>query len=257
MELTTKRPFGLIASIFLFGIPTLALFGVYYGVMPLLIRMGWLPFYAYAFAFSLLFIGLLIAAFVGYRVEGNPLTWHDFAQRFRLRRMNRQDWLWTFGGFFVGLVLFFVIQLVTTWLLRNGWIPLPHNLPAFLHPVRATAVLYDEAAGGVQNNWAFLLTSIVLLILNVLGEELWWRGYILPRQELAFGESTWWIHGLMWTLFHAALWWNLLNLLPLTMTLVYVAARRHSTTTGIVSHALHKTDFFLVTIPLFLFGVQS
>ena len=256
MAETNKRPFGIIPSIFLFGIPTLGLFFVYYGLMPMFISMGWLPFYAYAFAFALLFIGLIIAALVGYWLEADGFTWSHFAQRFRLRRMNRKDWLWTFSGFFIGLALFFAIQLITTWLLQNDWIPLPNNLPAFLHPITATAVLYDEAAGSVQSNWAFLITSIVLLILNVLGEELWWRGYILPRQELAFGKNTWWIHGILWTLFHAALWWNLLNLLPLTMSLVYVAVRRRSTTTGIVSHALHKTDFFLVTIPLFLFGVQ-
>jgi hypothetical protein len=62
---------------------------------------------------------------------------------------------------------------------------------------------------------------------------------------------------LLWTAFHAALWWNLVNLLPLALGLAYVAARRKSTTVGIVTHALHKLDFFIVALPLSLFGIGS
>jgi membrane protease YdiL (CAAX protease family) len=250
------RPFTATTTILLFTVPTLALFAVYYAVMPALIRAGWLPFYAYAFAFSLLFVGMIVAALIGFRLEGHQLSFTKLATRFRLNRMNRQDWLWTIGAFLAALALFFLVQPLSARIIQSGWIPLPKSLPAFLDPsVAVTAVVFDEAVGGVQGNWAFLLTSLLVLILNVVGEELWWRGYILPRQELSSGKATWLLHGILWILFHAALWWNLLNLLPLTMGLVYVASRRRSTTVGIVTHILHKTDFFLVTIPLFLSGV--
>jgi membrane protease YdiL (CAAX protease family) len=249
------RPFTTTTIILLFLIPTLGLFLVYYGLLPALIRAGWLPFYAYIGAFVPLFVGMLIAALVGYHMEGNAWTWREFAARFRLRRMNRADWLWTIGGFLVALLLFFLIQPVSNWLINSGWMPLPTNLPAFLDPaVEVTAVLYDQSAGGVQGNWAFLAASLLLLVLNVVGEEFWWRGYVLPRQEATSGQSIWLLHGILWTLFHAAMWWNLLNLLPLAVGLVFVASRQRSTAVGLVTHTLHKTDFFLVTIPLFLFG---
>ncbi len=44
--------------------------------------------------------------------------------------------------------------------------------------------------------WWVLLGYLVYIVLNVFGEELSWRGYVLPRQELAFGEWTWAIHGI-------------------------------------------------------------
>jgi membrane protease YdiL (CAAX protease family) len=40
-----------------------------------------------------------------------------------------------------------------------------------------------------------------LAVISV-GEELWWRGYVLPRQELAFGRATWVIHGILWSVIH-------------------------------------------------------
>ncbi|MHA1803631.1 MAG: hypothetical protein ACTSU4_03730 [Promethearchaeota archaeon] len=33
-----------------------------------------------------------------------------------------------------------------------------------------------------------LWMTLVTLSLNIFGEELWWRSYILPRQEVAFGR---------------------------------------------------------------------
>ena len=35
--------------------------------------------------------------------------------------------------------------------------------------------------------WVLFYYATVILLFNIGGEELWWRGYVLPRQELAFG----------------------------------------------------------------------
>jgi membrane protease YdiL (CAAX protease family) len=221
--------------------------------MPALIRAGLLPFYAYSLALSFLFVGLIIAALVGYRMEGHPLSWASFASRFRLRPMDGRDWLWTVVAFLVAFALLLAVQPATTWMIRSGLMPMPSHLPRFLDPrIELTGELYAAAAGGVKGNWWFLLTSLAVLCVNVLGEELWWRGYVLPRQELTLGRWTWLVHGVLWAAFHAAMWWNLVNLLPLTLGLAYVTVARKSTTAGIVTHAFHKLDFFIVTLPLFL-----
>jgi membrane protease YdiL (CAAX protease family) len=252
------RPLGLAPSLLFFGLPALALILLFHLLMPALIRAGLLPFYAYSLALSSLFVGLIVAALVGYRLEGHPLSWSAFARRFRLHPMGRRDWLWTIVAFLVAFALLLAVQPATNWMIQSGVIPVPASLPRFLDPrIALTGELYASAAGGVEGNWLFLLTSLVVLCLNVVGEELWWRGYILPRQELALGRWTWPVHGVLWTAFHAALWWNLLNLLPLTLGLAFVAVRRRSTTVGIATHTFHKLDFFIVTLPLFLSGIGA
>jgi hypothetical protein len=37
--------------------------------------------------------------------------------------------------------------------------------------------------------WILVYYAVVMLVCNIGGEELWWRGYVLPRQELAFGKA--------------------------------------------------------------------
>jgi membrane protease YdiL (CAAX protease family) len=133
--------------------------------------------------------------------------------------------------------------------------PVAQSLPAFIDPLNtASGDLYEQAAGGLQGNWWFLITSLAVLFFNILGEEAWWRGYILPRQELAFGKWTWLIHGLFWTAFHAFKWWDLISLLPLCLGLSYVVCRFKNNTPGLIMHTLQKADFFIITLPLFLFA---
>ena len=72
---------------------------------------------------------------------------------------------------------------------------------------------------------------------------------ILPRQELAFGKWTWIVHGTLWAFFHIFKWWDVLNLLPITLALSFVAVKRKSTTVGILIHGVTNG---IALVPLFL-----
>ena len=112
----------------------------------------------------------------------------------------------------------------------------------------------DQAFGGLSGNWLALIAYVVFLCFNVIGEEFWWRGYILPRQELAFGKWAWIIHGLLWAFFHAFKWWDILAILPLTLMIPFLVWRFRNNTIGIVLHFLIN-GFGLIPILLGILGV--
>jgi membrane protease YdiL (CAAX protease family) len=93
---------------------------------------------------------------------------------------------------------------------------------------------------GLPFSWSLLLYfSAGMFVFNILGEELWWRGFILPRQELVFGARTWIIHGTLWALFHFFYHTDLgilVSYLPTTLGLSYVAQRTRNTWPGIIGH---------------------
>ena len=83
-----------------------------------------------------------------------------------------------------------------------------------------------------------LLVWFPFWILNIMGEEILWRGVILPRQEVVFGKWTWLIHGICWSLFHIAFGWELLiTLLPLLFVQSYVVHKRKNSWVGVIIHA--------------------
>lgn len=71
-----------------------------------------------------------------------------------------------------------------------------------------------------------------------MGEELLWRGYLFPRQELTHGKHTWVVHGLLWTGFHMFAPYNALMVLPGALFMSYIVQRYRNTSFFIVEHAL-------------------
>jgi membrane protease YdiL (CAAX protease family) len=93
---------------------------------------------------------------------------------------------------------------------------------------------------GLPFTWGLLAYYLAaMFIFNILGEELWWRGYILPRQELAFGARAWIVNGTLWALFHFFYHTTLgvlVSYLPTTLAIAYVAQRTRNTWPGIIGH---------------------
>ena len=184
---------------------------------------------------------LFAAALIAYhRVEGHPLQWSAFAERFRFPRLTTKTVLWSLGVFAAcaaGHQLFAQIELA---LIANGLIPLPSELPPLVDPrVQFSLPVIEQFIGGtVHGNWHVALAFFVMLFFNIAGEELWWRGYILPRQELTHGRWVWLIHGLMWMGFHAYQWWNMISLLPVCLIIAYASYRLKNNWPAFIAHYL-------------------
>jgi membrane protease YdiL (CAAX protease family) len=215
--------------------------GGFYGLMPVLVSAGVLLYYAYALGLGLPLVLLLVLSLVWLRLEGRPLTWATVRERFRLKAMDGRQWLWALAVAAVAnLVGFPLLKQLGQILIERGWMPVPADLPALVSPLSLTdpMVAYDAAVGGLLGNWPLVAFMAVLLVFNILGEEFWWRGVVLPRQELAFAGWTWVVHGLMWAAFHGYKWWDVLALVPNSLGLAFVCTRFKSTTPGIVIHTI-------------------
>ena len=87
-------------------------------------------------------------------------------------------------------------------------------------------------------------------ILNIMGEEILWRGVMLPRQEVAFGKYAWIVQALGWGLFHVAFGWELLlTLLPILIIQSYVVQKRKNSWVGVVIHGgLNGPSFVAIAL---------
>jgi membrane protease YdiL (CAAX protease family) len=249
-------PVGMGATLALFGVPALAMFAGVHVVMPWFNEtFGAPPFFGFFVALTLPLAGLLLASLAGYRREGRPWSWVGLRDRFRLGAMDRRTWLWTGAALLVALLLVGAFTALNGVLLARGIIAAPDWLPAFLAPAAtqlensSQAHQFAAAFGGLRDNWAVLGLYLVFFFFNIAGEELWWRGYVLPRQEAALGQRAWLAHGLLWWAFHAFKWWDLLPVLPVTLLISYVAQRRRSTTAAIVVHGVLNA---LAVVPILL-----
>ena len=227
-----------------FGIPAAVAILVVYVIMPLLHARGVSVFINYLLVYATTpMLALIVASLVAYRLEGNVMSWSRFKTRFRLYKMDGRAWLWA-----IGLILFMflsasLLSFTSRWLASFDFVAPPDSWPAELSPTTTGApgmnVIPTELMGvPLPGSWWVFIVMLASLIIATLGEELWWRGYILPRQELAHGKRTWIVHGLLWTGFHLYAPWNLITLLPGSLALSFVAQRLKNTWPAVIAHGL-------------------
>ena len=140
--------------------------------------------------------------------------------------MNRGDWLWTLVGFIVIGVTVGLIMSAGEWAAKAGLISGFNTSPSFI----------EFEPFGPSQRW-MLLIWLTMFFFNIMGEELLWRGYILPRQELAHRKYAWIINCILWFVFHISFGWSLmLMLLPLMLVIPYLVQKRANTWIGVILH---------------------
>jgi membrane protease YdiL (CAAX protease family) len=220
------KPMPFWQSLIFFGIPALVAAAGQYVLYPFFMSLGIAEETAYHCQALVVFTFLLGAALVAHVVEGNPLVWSSFRRRFRLFGLDGRGWKWTLGG----LITQGLLSLMATVLAIQVYDLLKFT-PSDISP-----------SGPMMN----LPLMAFVLSMNSISEELWWRGYVLPRQERQHGRYTWAIHGVLWAFFHAFKWWAVPFMLITTWIIPFVSQRIGNTTPGIIIHlVLNGVGMFL------------
>ena len=231
------KPMGLLTSLLFFGIPSLVFYFSIYYVMQKLHQNGVNNFINWYVSLVIPLTLMLLAALVAYKAEGNSFNWSAIFTRFRLKKMTGTDWIYTLMLFIASVIIYGTLSFTSKWLIQFELFSPPEFLIPAVDPRLGQNILVNSFMGvPLKGQWWIAVVYFIFLLFNIVGEELWWRGYILPRQGLAFNKWTWVIHGTLWGLFHIFWKWNLIILLPSSLVLSYVIWKRKNTWIGIISH---------------------
>jgi len=122
----------------------------------------------------------------------------------RLTPMTRRDWLWAVGGLVIAGMLEGLLEPTGEWLASMS--PLfepPPALPTLFDPFQPLMLPPTEFMGEpLRGQWWVAFVYGVSLIINIGGEEIAWRGYLLPKQEVVFGRWAWLLNALLWVLYY-------------------------------------------------------
>ena len=226
------KPMPLSLAIVFFGVPLLLFVVIQRIVVPFLDASGISPlcnFYVMMIPHILFFLGALLA----YRMEGNFWNWADLSQRFRLTSLRGKDWAWAIAAAVGNIGLYLLVYIAGKPVLQ--WLADLVPDPAVLNRVLGDSTSF---VGFPLSGNAWLLgVYFSYYFFNVVGEELWWRGYIFPRQELVHGSYTWIIHGLLWAGFHLFTPYNALMVLPGALWMSWIVQKQKNTWIFLIAHA--------------------
>ena len=133
---------------------------------------------------------------------------------------------------------------------------LEEMLPSIPSPVsRDSAAFFGSDVGQtwMSGNWIWFAILIVQFILNTaLGEELLFRGLLLPRMG-SFGRFDWLTNGLLFACYHLHEPWKIpQTLLVDTFVLALPSRRWRSSLIGIAVHSGQTVFFFVIALALVL-----
>jgi membrane protease YdiL (CAAX protease family) len=243
------KPMRIWQSLLFTAVPAALIYVAIWVVAPAITSGLSQPFLVgYLICFGATEVGFFAAALVAYRAEGNPPNWRAFTQRYRLGRPCRGDIVWAIATLAVMLITYLGLGFTAQWLASiPAFSPHPVFPPELRPDAQANLVIGVFMGMHIKGAWWVLVAYVIAWLFNVFGEEMWYRGFMLPRQELAHGRLGWLVNGLSFTLLHIVWKWNLLALLPGSLFLAYAAQHRRSTWIGIVAHgALNFTPIVVI-----------
>lgn len=233
----TIKAMPLKLSFLYFGIPALYFWLLTRYLTPYLNNTaGTHPAMSWFITGFLIFIPLFCAAYVFAKKEGNAGSFKSLLKRLRLKKLTKKDWAWAIGGLVATLVCTGLIMGISSIVSKTFGIPALHTTPDFME--------FEPFQAGER--W-MLLVWLFMFFFNIVGEEIYWRGYILPRQERANGKYAWFINSALWGVFHISFGMDLLIIAgPALIILPYAVYKTQNTTVGIFIHGVFNGPMFIL-----------
>jgi membrane protease YdiL (CAAX protease family) len=135
----------------------------------------------------------------------------------------------------------------------EGVIPVLNVIPPVTSHDFAAFLGSDVGHAFLSGNWVWFAVIAALFLFNtVLGEELLFRGVLLPRMKGAFGRWDWVANGVLFAVYHLHMPWVIPSSLVDTFAPSYPSRRYRSALIGIIVHSSQTVVFLALILALVL-----
>ena len=151
------------------------------------------------------------------------------------------------GGKMWLVVPLFILVVAVEQLVPGPALPASRDLGEFLN-----STVGESFIAGAWGWFALLVTMFAFN--TVLGEELLFRGYLLPRMNGQFGDRDWLANGVIFAVYHLHVPWMIPVILLDSLALAYPAKRYRSALVAMAVHSLQSVVFTALLLSLVLKG---
>ena len=201
----------------------------------------------------------LVVGLVGLRREGYRLLTSEWRDRVRFHWPHgRRVWLIAGIVFVIGMVVSLAMGPVNRSLASTQGFSPPAWWPAASNPtvtVNGASDVFPDIH--LEGNYLFVLLYLGIgLVFNVFGEEIYYRGYLLPRMRDAFGRWDWIANGVLFTLKHVYQRWLYPGILVGGLSFAFAAGPLGSLPLAMVYHWVGNFLIQMVFLVLAAAGIS-
>lgn len=259
-QTTEIRQLNLVAILFMFAWPAAwYMLLIYILVQPFIPRGGVVP--------TWLFLVIIVLGAGAEGVAGLLLLRREGFQLSRASLRERIRWQWPRGWKAWGIALLVLVAGLALSLAAGplnaalakvpGFIP-PSWWPAASNPlveVNGAADVFPDV--NLAGNFGFILLYLMIgLVFNVFGEEIYYRGYLLPRMCGVFGRWDWVANGIGFMLKHFYQRWLYPGILVGGLTFAFAAGPLGSLPLAMAYHWIGNFLFQMVFLVMAALGLS-
>jgi len=200
----------------------------------------------------------LAAGLVLLRREGYALTFKALRGRIRWRwPVGWKAWLIALGVLIAAMVLSMMMGGANRALVSvPGFVP-PEWWPVASNPTAQVSSVADAFPDiTLQGNYLFVLLYFVIgLVFNIFGEELYYRGFLMPKMRGVFGSWDWVANGVLFTLKHVYQRWLYPGILVGGLGFAFAFGPLGSLPLAMIFHWIGNFLFSMVFLVMAAFGL--
>ncbi len=171
----------------------------------------------------------------------------SFFSRLLIKKISLKLWLICLGIMILGITISFSLSPAIGAFSKLPGLSIPDYMPFWLNPSidpmkSDMAILSPNYP--LKGNYLFLIIMGITLLLNILAEEIYFRGWLLPKMQ-KFGKWSWVVNGLFFALYHTFQLWLFPMILILSLATTLTVYISRSILPAFVTHLVAN---FLISV---------
>ena len=203
-------------------------------------------------------IMLLLFVIIGIVLIKNEAKTNNISIRDRLliKKLSVKQWLICLGIMIVGIILSSTVSPLVEYFKELPGLSIPDYMPFWLNPSidpMNTDINILSPNFTLKGNYLVVVIMSLCLLLNILAEEIYFRGWLLPKMQ-NFGKWSWVLNGFLFALYHTFQLWLFPMIFVLSLATTLTVYLSKSILPAFVTHIVANFLLGILGIIALVFG---
>lgn len=227
-------------------------------ILPGLVDSGYPKVLMWGVIASIMLLVLAIIGFILIKKEAKALD-ISIGERLLIKKIGIKQWLICLGIMIVGIVLSVLVAPTVDFFKELPGLSIPEYMPFWLDPAidpMNTDMDILSPDYPLEGNYVVLIVMSIALLLNILAEEIYFRGWLLPKMQ-NLGKWSWLVNGSLFALYHTFQLWLFPMLFVISLATTLTVYLSKSILPAFVTHILANFLMGIAGIIALVFGLGS
>ena len=159
-------------------------------------------------------------------------------KRLLIKKIGIKQWIICLGIMIVGLVLSVMVSPIVDFFKALPGLSIPDYMPFWLNPSidpMNTDMDILSPDYPLKGNYVVLVIMSIALLLNILAEEIYFRGWLLPKMQI-LGKWSWVVNGSLFALYHTFQFWLFPMIIVVSLATTFTVYLSKSILPAFVTH---------------------